>query len=296
MERPLRSRISTLLRTNVVNASAVHRGYSGAGRFVVALADGSSCFVKVGWTGPTRDMLRAEARFYQTFQSDFTPLLLAFEDDEDQPVLVLEDLSNADWPPPWAAEEIERTLATLKRVARSTPPKHLPSLEEHRAGLSGWEQVEQQPALFLDLGLVTPGWLEQALPALKEASSRAVLDGSALLHFDVRSDNLAFLSDRTVLVDWSSAVIGNPLLDVVAWLPSLYLEGGPAPENFVGAEAVELVALVAGYWASQAGQPTIEHAPQVRLVQRAHLEVALPWAARLLDLPQPDITFTTNDP
>ena len=262
----------------------------------MALADGSSRFVKVGWTGPTRDMLRAEARFYQAFQSDFTPLLLAFDDDADQPVLVLEDLSNAFWPPPWAAEDIERTLTTLKRVARSTPPKHLPALEEHRADLSGWEQVERQPALFLDLGLVTPRWLEQALPALKEASSRAVLEGTALLHCDVRSDNVAFLSDRTVLVDWSSAVIGNPLLDVVAWLPSLYLEGGPAPENFLGQEAVELAALVAGYWASQAGQPTIEHAPQVRLVQRAHLEVALPWAARLLDLPQPDITLRTNDP
>src|SRR5688572_7166231 len=177
-------------------------------------------------------MLRDEARFYQSFQTDFT--LLAFEDDADQPVLVLEDLSNAVWPPPWAAEDIDRTLATLKRVARSTLPNHLPLLEEQLADLPGWEQVERQPEPFLGLGIVTPSWLERALPVLKEAATRAVLEGSALLHTDVRSDNLAFLSNRTVLVDWSSAAIGNPLLEVVVWLPSLHLEGGPTPETFIG--------------------------------------------------------------
>ena len=232
------------------------------------------------WCEPRRVSTKA-------FQTDFTPRLIAFEDDTDQPVLVMEDLSNAVWPPPWKAGDIERTLATLDRVARSTPPEHLPFLEEYRADLSGWDDVEKHPELLLDLGIVSARWLEQALPTLKDASARSVLEGSALLHFDVRSDNLAFLSERTVLVDWSSAVIGNPLLDVVGWLPSLHLEGGPAPENILGEEAVELVALVAGYLAWQAGQPTIVDAPQVRLVQRAQLETALPWAARLLDLPPP---------
>lgn len=186
-------------------------------------------------------------------------------------MLILEDLSDAIWPPPWGTKDIEQVLATLERVARSSPPNYLPSLEEHRKDLSGWDQVEEEPGPLLDLKIVTPKWLEQALPILKKASAQAVLEGSVLLHYDVRSDNVAFLSDRTVLVDWSSPVVGNSQLDVVAWLPSLHLEGGPAPEEILGQQAVELVALVAGYWASQAGLPTMEEAPQVRLVQRAHL-------------------------
>lgn len=73
MDEVLRSRVSDLLRSEVSDTQSINRGYSGAGRWVVALADGSSWFVKVGWTNPTRDMVRAEARFYQSFQGTSLP-------------------------------------------------------------------------------------------------------------------------------------------------------------------------------------------------------------------------------
>ncbi|MEZ4240454.1 MAG: phosphotransferase [Myxococcota bacterium] len=86
--------------------------------------------------------------------------------------------------------------------------------------------------------------------------------GDALLHLDVRSDNLCLLPDRVVLVDWNHAVRGNPAVDLAFWAPSLRLEGGPAPEALVGDPS--LAALVAGFFAAHAGLPEIPHAPRVR--------------------------------
>src|SRR3990172_3426099 len=69
----------------------------------------------------------------------------------------------------------------------------------------------------------------RALPALIEAGDRAVLSGDALVHFDVRSDNLCILDGRVKVIDWPGYARGSPLVDRVGWLPSLWREGGPAP-------------------------------------------------------------------
>jgi hypothetical protein len=287
MDSVLRSRVASVLGSQVSEARISEGGYSGSRRWVLSLDNGSRVFIKVGTTDHTRHRLRDEARFYQSFQSEFTPELLGFEDDPESPILLLEDLSDATWPPPWTTGQIERVLTTLEHVASSSPPDYLPSLEQYREGLSGWERVEEDPSSFLSLGLTTKDWLDAALPVLKHASGQAVLSGSSLIHFDVRSDNVAFTPGRTVLVDWSIPAIGNPLADVVGWLPSLHVEGGPPPHEILGNEGSALVALITGYWASQAGLPPPQGAPHVREVQRAQLEVSLPWAARLLDLPPP---------
>ena len=110
----------------------------------------------------------------------------------------------------------------------------------------------------------------------------APLDGDSVVHCDVRSDNLCLRSGHAVLLDWNHARIGNPSFDVAFWLPSLLLEGGPLPETF-GVD--EFAVFVAGFFAAQAGSPAPPGAPRVRGFQRAQLEVALPWASRVLGLP-----------
>ncbi|OLE18854.1 MAG: hypothetical protein AUG88_02720 [Actinobacteria bacterium 13_1_20CM_4_68_12] len=113
-----------------------------------------------------------------------------------------------------------------------------------------------------------------------------MLEGEAFLHLDVRSDNLCLKEGRAVLVDWNFAHVGNPLLDIVGWLPSLRLEGGPDPWELVP-DSQGLAALLAGYFASRAGLPTPATAPRVREFQRRQAEIALPWAARELGFPPP---------
>lgn len=114
-----------------------------------------------------------------------------------------------------------------------------------------------------------------------------MLEGPALLHLDVRSDNLCFHADgRAVLVDWNVLSVGNPKLDVAFWLPSLHAEGGPPPETVL-ADEPELAALAAGYFCSRAGLPPIPTAPNVRDVQLSQARTSLPWATRVLGLPEP---------
>jgi aminoglycoside phosphotransferase (APT) family kinase protein len=131
-------------------------------------------------------------------------------------------------------------------------------------------------------------WLDRALPILIDAADPRLLDGTALLHTDVRSDNLCFRDGATVLVDWNHTSVGNPEIDVAFFLPSLHLEGGPPPRDVAPHVTPGMAAHVAGYFASRAGLPAPPTAPLVRDIQRRQLEVALPWAAALLDLPPPD--------
>ena len=119
-----------------------------------------------------------------------------------------------------------------------------------------------------------------------EAERQAPLEGSDLLHLDIRSDNICFAGSRTLLVDWNMACLGNGLLDVAAWLPSLQAEGGPEPEQILP-HAPELAAVVSGYFAARAGLPRIEKAPQVREAQLQQLRTSLPWVVRSLKLPAP---------
>ena len=69
------------------------------------------------------------------------------------------------------------------------------------------------------------------------AEAEAVLDGTDLLHLDVRSDNLCFVGSRAVLVDWNWACRGNGLVDLAGWVPSLHAEGGPLPESCLAGPA-----------------------------------------------------------
>jgi hypothetical protein len=213
------------------------------------------------------------------------PELLGWEDAE-LPLLVLEDLSAAHWPPPWPRGSVEAVLRTLGEIAGTPPPEGLSRLADDPQW--SWRDVADDPEPFLGLGLCSDAWLQQALPTLVSASDPSLLEGDALLHGDARSDNLCLREGRPVLVDWNWACVGNAAFDVAFWLPSLTLEGGPEPDEIVHAYpgAAALAPMVAGFFAAHAGLPPPAGAPEVRSFQLAQLEVALPWAARVLELPE----------
>jgi Ser/Thr protein kinase RdoA (MazF antagonist) len=196
-------------------------------------------------------------------------------------------LSEAEWPPPWTQPMVERVLATMDQVAATAPPPWVPPLESLGRELAGWHRVADRPDEFLGLRLCSREWLDSALPSLVGAEGAANLAGDSLMHVDVRSDNICFAGDRTILVDWNSACVGNPVVDVAFWLPSLALEGGPLPSEILR-DQPEIAAMVAGFFACRAGLPPIPTAPRVRQIQLAQLRAALPWAAEVLGLPPPE--------
>jgi Phosphotransferase enzyme family len=264
-----------------------YRGWSQNEHWTLVLADGTRAFVKEAAVDPSPAWLRQEHEVLRLLRGPFAPRPLAFEDGE-RPLLVLEDLTpGAHWPPPWRPGDVEAVLATLAEVA-ATPIEGLPRFS---SDWGGWRVLADDPSPFLALGLVSPGWLERALPALVAAEASAPVAGDALLHCDVRSDNLCVRDGRAVLVDWNWARLGNAALDVAFWLPSLALEGGPPPLEVTRdvPEANRVVPILAGFFAAHAGLPPPEGAPRVRGFQLAQLEVALPWACEVLGLEPPDL-------
>jgi hypothetical protein len=243
-----------------------------------------SAFVKVGATELTAAWTRMEFRTYSSLRGWFLPEVLGFDDDGSRPVLALEDLSTADWPPPWTDARVAGVLEALAAISATSPPHHLESqLPDDGAD---WRAVATDPGPFLALGLCSASWLERALPILIAAAAAAPLPSNALVHLDIRSDNLCFRGGRVVVIDWNHACRANPDVDIAFWLPSLHAEGGPPPDAILP-DAPGLAAWVAGYFCARAGEPPIPEAPHVRDLQLRQTRTALPWAARALDLPPP---------
>jgi hypothetical protein len=265
----------------------VARGYTHSKRVVATLRDGRSVFAKQAVDEMTATWLRQEYEMYEALSHrSFVPDVLGWADD-DRPVLVLEDLSDAFWPPPWDRDRIDIVLATLDEIARCPAPTGRPLLTDGEPSDDGWHLVLADPSAFLSLGLCPERWLDEAGPVLRDAAGGAPRAGRHLLHCDVRSDNICFRRGSALFVDWNFASVGNPQYDVACWLPSLAAENGPRPEDVCTTCPPELAAWVSGFFASRAGEPDLPHAPLVRQIQRRQLVTALPWAARVLGLPPP---------
>lgn len=260
-------------------------------RSLVELPDGRSAFVKIAAYGYVAEWFRHERRAYEALDGErFLPRIVGWDDDGEAPLLAIEDLSDARWPPPWDGAAVDGVVETLDALHHLTPRVELPEAEERQFGLDSWPDVVEDPGPFLSVGLCSKAWLEAHLEALAAASAAATIEGPAVLHFDVRSDNLCFRDGRVLLVDWNHACVGNPLVDTAAWLPSLHAEGGPPPETVLPDDTPglpEIASLLAGYFSARGGLPPIAQAPHARRLQREQAATALPWAARLLGLPPP---------
>ena len=260
----------------------VSGGYTSARRCIVEHDGGGTGFLKQATDEDTADWLASEQAAYRLLgPRPWLPAVLGAGDGW----LLLEDLSGARWPPPWEPGDVDRARAVLDEVHGSTV-EGFPRWEDTGIDLAKWADVDV--AAVAALGVCSSGWLEAALPDLVAADQAAVLVGTDLCHNDVRSDNLCFAADgQTVLVDWNWAAVGNGALDLVAWIPSLALEGGPRPAEALPDADPALVALCAGFWAFHAPEPPPFPGSDLRTLQRRTLEVTLPWAAERLGLPPP---------
>jgi hypothetical protein len=272
-----------------LGAKPLHRihggGYTLMEHWLIELADGTRAFAKVAVDEPTAGFLRDEHRTYSQVSARFIPDLLAWDDDGELPILVIDDLSEAHWPPPWRPGDAEAVLDALGALHETEPPSDLPVLTWD--DLHTWREVEADPESFLSLGLCTESWLVDSLPELIAATDRAPIGGESFLHLDVRSDNVCIRGGQALLVDWNWAALANPAVDAAFWAPSLFVEGGPTPLE-LQPQAGDLTAVVSGFFAPIAGRSPPDGAPTVRPLQLAQLKVALPWAVDVLGLPPLD--------
>lgn len=288
-------RVGRLLDGRVVAAEPRGGGYTRAGSYVVRLADGRGAFVKTGEgeESATRS-LRTEAAVLSAFHPDtpWAPRVLAWDDDAEHPLLVLEDLSVARWPPPYPADT-RPLFDVLLEVARAPHPDGLERLQDRGPdGATFWERVGDRAPDFLALGLCSPDWLDRALPALAQSERAVTFAGEDLCHLDVFAGNVCFLDGRgPVLVDWATPAIGNAWVDVGFAVVSVLSEGGRLPEGLTLPGGRSIAAFLAGHNAHEVILPHPEWArpdASLRADQLGDLRSALPWAASELGLPPPD--------
>ncbi|MGV8831755.1 MAG: phosphotransferase [Devosia sp.] len=280
----LRNRIEAILGFQVVEWTLVHRGYTATRRYV-ARSGSQSAFIKIGTSAITAGMVNREIAIYRSLTAPFMPSLVGASTDPIEPVLVIENLSSAAWPPPWPTPRLSVVLEQIKEMHRTVSDLEAKTLlnDQRKAG---WLTVAREPAPFLSLGLASREWLEKSLPTLIDAEQRCQLHGNSLTHLDLRSDNICIHEGQVKFVDWAEAGTGNAAVDLGFFLPSLAFEGGPSPDKIMPS-APEVAALISGFFAARAGLPTIPDAPFVRRVQLEQLSTALPWAQRALELPSP---------
>src|SRR4051812_40448259 len=200
-------------------------------RWRVLFDDRPPAFAKVAAFDYVAEWLRLEHAHYEALAGrPFLPELIGWHDDGEAPVLVIENLSEATWPPPWSSDAVAAVLSALDEVQGTQPPV---GIDDDFGALfdirEGWDPMRGNPARALALGVFDRAWFERHADDLATAASAAELGGDILLHGDVRSDNLCLRDGRAVLIDWNWACIGARELDLAAWLPSLRHEGGPEP-------------------------------------------------------------------
>ena len=273
-------------RRVITTRCAPDRGFALAERSIVLLEDGSTRFVKIADDAQSRRDVRDEATVLAQMDDPAFPRFVGFDDDPYRPLLIVEDLTGAYWPPPWRPGDVDVVERALDRVhAMSAPPGLAPAASR---ALDGWASVLEEPQVLSSTGMVTDGWIERNAESLAFAAAAAPLDGTSLVHLDVGGGNVCFVGKRAVFVDWARAALGNADLDRAFWLPALHAEGGPQPDREFDGDP-RFAALVAGYYAARAGRPPHRWgAGTIRVMQRRRLACALPWACRALDLEPPD--------
>ncbi len=267
----------------------------------IGLADGRTFILKIADDRLDDEWLRTEQHVYRHLTGQrFLPGLIDAGDDDGHRWLLLEDLGPAGWPPPWPPGGITAVRAELDAVHVAPVPPGIEPVSEASPAAAGWRIIQEDPLPLLHAG-VDVDWLERYLPTLIQASQPELVRGDALLHMDVRSENIC-LTRGAVLVDWTSARTGNPAVDLALWLPSLAMDTGRRPDDLDPVLDPGFAVLAAGFFACLAAGPytdlvaeLYDHAvvpPErdpvpLQVHTQVQLIVALAWAARTLGIPAP---------
>lgn len=287
MDRGVRTWVERLLGSPVVEAISQPGGFSPGVAARLVLADGRRAFLKAVSANvnvESVDLHRREGEVMATMPaSPWVPAFVDRYDDGEWVGLLFEDIDGRPPAIPWREEEIGLVLEALAAMHTSfTPaPLDVPTVSDHyREAFSGWRRLAAGEAAPLD------EWSQRHLPRLAdvEAGWEEAAIGDTLLHGDLRADNILLTDGGVSFVDWPWACVGPPWLDVVAFAPSVSMQGGPDPEwvlarvGDVPDDALTaVVTAVAGYFTRQAAQPDPPGLPTLRVFQAAQGAAARAW-------------------
>ncbi|GAA0797381.1 phosphotransferase [Spirilliplanes yamanashiensis] len=276
--------VAGILGGAVVEARSQAGGFSPGTADRVVTAGGRRAFVKA--VGAPVDPFclalhrREAAVAAQLPASAPVPRLLGVHDDGDWIALVLEDVDGRHPRTPWVAEELDAVVRALAELGRVAAPGLRPAAEVCGHDLQGWARWAADPPADAD------PWVTAHLPELLAAAERAAaaVEGDALVHADVRADNLLIRADGSVVVvDWPHACRGAAWLDRAMLTVNVLLYGGePAPVDAPPGAVTDLLAGYLGFFTEMGRRPDPPTLPTLRAFQRAQAAALRPWVAERL--------------
>jgi len=286
----VRSALEDRLQAKVVSAETQPQGFSPGLAARLLLNDGRRVFIKAvseDANPDTHKIHRREARILVALpESVPAPRLLWTFDDLGWVALCLEDIDGRHPHEPWTDHDLDLVIASVEKMSRELTPSPIETKQSvsefFERTVNGWQTALERDDLRLD------SWAARNLGRLAELESRApaLVKGTALVHCDVRADNLLIAGERVFILDWPWARTGAAWVDLVAMAPSVAMQGGPRPEDFlsrldlrgVPASSIDSVACsLAGYFVVHSQDPPPPGIPTVRAFQAAQGRVAIAW-------------------
>ena len=287
LPEPVRARVEERLGEPVLGWDTHDSGYS-PGPALTLVTPTDRVFVKAADVAahPVAAMLhRREAEVASVLPADLPTPALRWVLDDDQWVVVGFDAVDGRPPNvPWVDEEV-RAVARLVDVLAGVEAPELRPLDADGT-FNGWEKLAGGASPELDS---YDPWAIRNLDRLAriEQTWTEAAAGTTLVHGDLRGDNVLLSDGEALAIDWPYASRGAAFCDLVGWLPSLRLEGGPDPEEMLRStavgrsadqEAVTTYAVaLAGFFVHESLLPELPEIPHLRAFQRAQGEVCLDW-------------------
>jgi fructosamine-3-kinase len=312
--KAVRHQVDAALGAPVLRAARIWGGYSPAPTYRLVLADGRRAFFKATYQASNEFSTKAllyEGRVYHelaTLLGSWAPQFYATFHHADWHVLLLEDLGPKSVPPwtPGKARAITQALAAFHRSSLGASLPAWLSRPDERLQHENWTRTAHESQAFHQIAALADEaapqaltWFQMITPTIEALMQQSILatEPYAILHGDLRSDNLRFVRGQLYLFDWPAITVGRPEWDVVAFAQTVTVEGGPAPEQVMTWYAEQFPLNTAAldsalawwltFFADRAWRPEIPGLPRVRHFQRQQLGTTVLWAARQWSLPQP---------
>ena len=299
---PLRTTIEQELGSPVVHVDSQTSGFSPGVAARLQTASGRRVFIKALGPEPnpgSREFHRREARNMAAMPASApVPRMLWWLDDAETGwvVLLFEDVDG--WQPaqPWRTDELNRVLAAMIELSASMTPAPLrppvvgTAPEAFMNHLSGWWRLKTfgDDDQFAQLDEWTKRHIDELAQLEEQAYTAAA--GDTLLHFDIRADNVLLTDEKVWFVDWPHAHVGAAWVDCILFAPSVWMQGGPPPDDFLvqhpayraadPGSITAVIAAVAGFFTWQSLQPPPPGLPTVRAFQAVQGTVTRKWLAR----------------
>lgn len=292
----LRAEVESRLGVPVARAENISGGFSPGVAARLRLADGCSAFVKAAGPEPNPDtphIHRRERLIARALPPNVpAPRLLDAIDEDGWIVLLFEHVAGVMPAQPWRTDELDRVLRAFTELAELLTPSPVDLTDVPDLGggpVSGWAGVLERHERGEDELDGLPGWVRERLGDLARIEQGALdaTAGDSLIHCDLRADNLLLTPDRVVAVDWPWARLRAPWFDLLAFLPSVRLQGGPPPREIFATHPVSAgadpdavtTALtgLAGFFIGNGRLPAPPGLPTVRAFQTAQGRIALEW-------------------